>query len=87
MTKVAADSIPCPVCRFPIPAPTQVGQEVKCAYCGSISEAIKQGITIPTSVFVGFLCFGAGVLLGPALLSTTKSGSEWLARQARARFQ
>jgi hypothetical protein len=84
---IATNSIPCPVCRYPIPAPTEVGQEVKCAWCSSISEAIQQGITIPTSLFVGILSFGLGVILGPALIATTKSGSEWLARQARERIK
>jgi hypothetical protein len=84
---VSADSIPCPVCKYPIPAPSYLGEEVKCAWCGSINEAISQGVTIPTSVLVGLFSFAAGVVLGPALLASTKSGSEWLAKQATKRLQ
>jgi len=85
VTQVSTDSIPCPVCKYPIRAPTEVGQQVKCLYCGSISEAIAQ-ISIPTPVFVGLICFGLGVLLGPAVISSTQAGSEWLARKARVRL-
>jgi len=86
-TQVITDSIPCAVCHYPIQAPTYEGQQIKCPYCGSINEAIAQGITIPTPVFVGLLSFGLGVLLGPALLATTKGGSEWLAKQARVHLK
>lgn len=82
------NSIPCPVCKYPIQEPTRVGQQVKCLYCGTISEAILQeGITIPTPVFVGIACFAAGVLLGPSVWATTKGGSEWLARKASERIR
>lgn len=84
---VTTDSLSCPVCSYPIPAPSYVGQQVKCAYCGSISEAIAQdGVTIPTPVFVGLIAFGLGVVLGPSLIASTQAGSEWLARKARARL-
>lgn len=86
-TQVGTDSIPCPVCKYPIQAPTSIGQQVKCAYCGTISEAILQeGITIPTPVFVGIVCFGLGVVLGPSVWATTQGGSEWLAKKARERI-
>ena len=86
-TQVITASIPCPVCKYPIQAPTSVGQQVKCAYCGTISEAILQeGVTIPTPVFVGIICFGLGVVLGPSLIASTQGGSEWLARKARERL-
>ena len=82
---VATNSSPCGICRYPIQEPTYVGQQVKCPYCGSINEAITQ-VTIPTPVFVGLLCFGAGVLLGPAILAATDTGSDYLARQIRGRL-
>lgn len=78
-------STPCPVCNYPIQAPTHVGQQVKCPYCQSINEAIAQ-VTIPTPVFVGIICFGLGVLLGPSVWATTQGGSEWLAKKARERL-
>jgi len=86
-TQIGTESVPCAVCHFPIQAPTHVGQQVKCPYCGSINEAITQGVTIPTPVLVGLLSFGAGVLLGPALIASTQSGSEWLAKQAKERIK
>jgi hypothetical protein len=84
--KVRTESVPCAVCHFPIQAPTYVGQQVKCPYCGSINEAISQGVTIPTPLLVGLLSFGAGVLLGPALMASTQSGAEYLAKKARERL-
>ena len=81
------NSIPCPVCHYPIREPTHVGEQVKCLYCGTVSEAILQeGVTIPTPVFVGIICFGLGVVLGPSLIASTQGGSEWLARKARERL-
>src|SRR4030042_2206327 len=74
---IATENIPCAICHYPTPAPSYVGQLVKCVYCGSINEAIAD-VTIPTPVFVGFLCFGLGVLFGPALLATTAGGQSWM---------
>jgi len=86
-TEIITKSVPCAVCSYPIPEPSYVGQQVKCLYCGSINEAITEdGVTIPTSVFVGLICFGAGVLLGPSFWATTKGGSEWLAKKATERL-
>jgi phage FluMu protein Com len=82
VTEIITDSVPCAVCGYPISAPTQGGQQVKCPWCSSINEAIAQ-VTIPTPLLVGILSFGAGVLLGPAFWAATKGGSEWLARVAR----
>ena len=80
------NSVPCSNCSYPVQAPTYVGQQVKCSYCSSINEAITQ-VTIPTPVFVGVVCFAAGVLLGPAFWVSTKAGSEWLAKRARERIK
>ena len=85
MRDVATSNSPCAICRYPIQEPEYVGQEVKCPYCGSINEAITQ-VTIPTPVFVGFICFTAGVFLGPAILAATDTGSDYLARQIRGRI-
>jgi len=85
MPGISTNNAPCSICNYPIQAPTHEGQTVKCAYCGSINEAITQ-VTIPTPVFVGFICFAAGVLLGPALLAATDTGSDYLARQVRGRL-
>lgn len=85
--QITTDSAPCAVCHYPIQAPTHVGQQMKCLYCGSINEAISQGLSIPTPVVTGFLGLALGVILGPAILASTKSGSEWLAKQARERIK
>lgn len=72
----------CPVCGFPV-AVQYEGQKTICAYCGQKLEAIANGVTIPTSVFVGILCFAAGMLFGPAVVASTEAGRAWLERQAR----
>ena len=81
---VAQSNVPCAVCSYPITL-SYVGEQVKCAYCGTINEAIAQ-VTIPTPVFASIISFAVGVLLGPALIASTKSGSEWLAKKARERL-
>jgi len=84
---VKTASVPCPVCRYPIPAPSYVGEEVKCAYCGSISTAIEQeGVTIPTPVFTFLIGLGVGILFGPSIWALSQGGSEWMARKARERL-
>lgn len=83
------NSAPCRRCKFPIllQKDAHEGQQIKCPNCGTINEVvIAKGITIPTPVFVGILCFGAGVVLGPALIASTQSGAEWLAKKARERL-
>jgi hypothetical protein len=81
---VTLASIPCPACRYPVPEPTHVGEQVKCPYCHTVSEAIlQQGITIPTPVFVGLITFAATLLFGPALLATTSAGQRWMEKQIR----
>jgi len=70
----------CPVCGFPIEAEVE-GQTAICAYCGE--HLIAQGVTIPTSLFVGVIAFGLGMFLGPALVATTDEGRKWLEGQAR----
>ena len=49
-----------------------------------MSIRIAQGVTIPTPVFVGAICLVVGVLLGPALIASTKEGARWLERKATA---
>lgn len=41
------------------------------------------GVTIPTSVLVGVIFFGLGMLLGPSLVASTDEGKKWLEKQAR----
>lgn len=79
-------NIPCPVCGYPIPEPSYVGEEVKCAYCGGISRSI-QDITVPNSVVVGLVCFAAGAILGPAFWQALKGGATALERLSRERIK
>lgn len=72
----------CPVCGYPV-AIEHEGQTEICANCGEKLQAVAQGITIPTPLFVGVIAFGLGVLIGPALIATTAGGRSWLEKQAR----
>ena len=72
----------CSECGYPIQANVE-GETAVCAYCGESLQAIAQGVTIPTSLFVGLITFGLGVLFGPALIATTAEGRSWLEKQAR----
>jgi len=85
MPGISTDNALCASCRYPIQTPAQVGQTVKCPYCTTINEAITQ-VVIPTPVFVGFVAFAAGVLLGPAILAATDAGSDYMARRIRERI-
>ena len=70
----------CPTCGYPIKT-TYDGEETQCAYCGEY--LITQGITVPTPLFWSLVAFGIGVLVGPALISTTAGGRRWLEDQAK----
>lgn len=72
----------CSACGYPLAA-EYVGQVETCPMCSTINEAISQGVTIPTPVFIFTLAFFAGMFLGPALIATTSEGRSWLEKQAR----
>lgn len=72
----------CPTCGFPIEASFE-GETTACANCGEKLEAISQGVTIPTWLLAGSIGLLTGIVLGPAILASTKSGQEWLVKQAR----
>ncbi len=72
----------CAECGYPIEV-SAAGETAVCAYCGLHLEAtVTQGVNIPTPLFVGLLAFSLGVLLGPALLTSTDEGRRWLQKQA-----
>lgn len=73
----------CAVCGYPLAAEVE-GQQVTCPMCTSVNEAVSQGITIPGTLFWSLIAFGAGVILGPALIASTAEGRNWLEKQARA---
>jgi len=51
---------------------------------GRISQ--DEGVTIPTPIFVGGITFFLGVFLGPAILSATAGGRDYLERAAKGKF-
>jgi hypothetical protein len=76
------DSIPCPVCKYPVSV-SSIGEQVQCPYCGTISQIAAE---IPNTVIVGLSFFAAGVLLGPAVYQALQGLSAFLARQAHERI-
>ena len=51
-----------------------------------VSAPIAQGVTVPTWLIVGTIALALGVILGPAILSTTEAGSQCLAKAARKKL-
>ncbi len=74
----------CSSCGYPIAA-GYTGEIVSCPMCGIVNKAtISDGtVAIPTSLLVGVLSFLGGMVLGPAVLASTKAGSDYLERQVR----
>ena len=72
----------CAECAYPLAA-SYPGQVETCPMCSTINEAISQGVTIPTSLLVGLIAFGAGMFLGPALIASSTEGQRWLEKQIR----
>lgn len=83
---VSTENIQCPVCGYPIPEPEYLGAQVRCAYCGQISESISEGVTIPTWLLWLGIGLTAGTFLGPSILASTEAGSQWMAKKARERI-
>jgi hypothetical protein len=83
---LTTESIPCPRCRYPVQAPSYVGQTVKCPYCGTINEAIEQ-VPTSTTVLACILVFIVGCFVGPAVIVSSKGGQEWLEKKAREHFK
>lgn len=78
-----ADNIAdCPVCGFPVKENPVGGEALICANCGA--NLIADDVTIPSGLFWSIITFGLGVLLGPVLLSSTKTGQRWLIEHAKA---
>jgi|GEM_PF-1137335 len=83
---ITTASIKCPVCSWPVPDPGSVGAQVKCVYCGQVSESINQEVIVPSWLFWLGIGLTVGTLLGPSILATTEAGSQYLARKARERM-
>ena len=75
----------CAACGYPITAEFE-GQTVDCPMCSQTNE-ITQGVTIPTPLFVGFIAFALGMIVGPAIIASTSEGRTWLEKQARAKIR
>lgn len=78
-------SIGCASCGYPITAEFE-GQQLTCPMCSQVNE-ITQGVTIPTPLFVGFIAFALGMLVGPTIIASTSEGRTWLEKQARAKIR
>lgn len=85
-TNITTDNIPCPVCGYPVPDPRYVGERVRCAFCGAISETISQGVTIPSWLLTLGIGLVVGTFFGPTILASTDAGSRYLAKKARERI-
>ena len=72
----------CASCGYPLTA-AYSGQIETCPMCATVNEAVSQGVTIPTPLFIGILAFLGGMLIGPAIIASTSEGKAWLERQAR----
>ncbi len=72
----------CSKCGYPLTAEYQ-GQVESCPLCSTLNEAVSQGVTIPTPLFVGLIAFGLGMFLGPAMIASSTEGQRWLERQIR----
>lgn len=76
----------CASCGYPLAAEFP-GQQVNCPNCGTINEAVsQQGVNIPTWFFAGAIGFVAGLVLGPAVVTSTKEGAQWMARRVSERL-
>lgn len=77
----------CSTCSYPITA-EHIGDRVSCPYCGigNIATGIS-GVTLPTSLVVGLVAFGLGVLLGPTLIASTEAGQKWLTKKAQEKMK
>lgn len=75
----------CSECGYPIQA-NVAGETTVCAYCGEKLEAvISQG---PLGSFVLFMIgIGLGIIVGPAIISSSKEGSEWLGEYSAKRIR
>lgn len=81
-TKVISE---CASCGYPITAEYE-GQTATCAMCGTVNEAITQGVTIPTWIFATTIGLAIGLIFGPAIIGSTDAGARWLERRAREKL-
>ena len=51
-----------------------------------ISQDIPEHVTIPTTVVVGLTLLAVGIFFGPALLSLSSGGRDYLSRAAQQKF-
>lgn len=72
----------CASCGYPLTAEYE-GQIEACPMCATVNEAISQGVTVPTPVFVGIIAFCLGMFLGPSIVASSTEGQKWLERQIR----
>ena len=76
----------CSSCDYPIVA-SYSGQEISCPMCGTLNEAITDGVTIPSWLLFLGIGLTVGILAGPAIMASTETGSRWLEKQVRERVK
>ena len=75
----------CASCGYPLAAKFE-GQVETCPMCGTVNEAISQGVNIPTWLFASTLALAAGIFFGPAIIASTDTGAKWLEKKAREKL-
>ena len=75
----------CASCGYPLNAEFE-GQTTTCPMCGTINEAISQGVTIPNWLFASSIGLAIGIILGPSILGSTEAGARYLERRAREKL-
>ena len=81
------ESAPCSICQYPVSiSGLAVGDEVRCPYCGGISQVISE-VSTGSAVLAGVIGFIVGVVVGPSFLLGIKAGQEALERKARSHIR
>jgi hypothetical protein len=74
----------CHNCGYPITA--NPGEQIRCPMCGTVNQAISQGVTIPSWLLTLGIGLAVGIFAGPVILASTESGSRYLERRVREKL-
>lgn len=75
----------CASCGYPLTT-APIGEHITCPMCSTVNESISEGVTVPTGLLWTLLGFGLGLIIGPAIISSTQEGANWLSEQARRKI-